>query len=172
MMAALDLPMIQACAPWVAASTMKAVLRAESGFRPLAIGTLVRRGGQTYTLQRQPRSREEAQAWARWLQQHGYHFDAGVAQVNSRNFAATDLDTQSAFDACSSIRAGGAILTRDYLRAAAIHGPGQTALRAALSAYNTGDFRAGLRNGYVARVERVALPPSRPVSAVPDEGQR
>ena len=45
----------------------------------------------------------------------------------------------------------GEILTADYAEAARRQGEGQPALRAALSAYNTGDFSRGFRNGYVAR---------------------
>jgi type IV secretion system protein VirB1 len=152
-----DLPPVQICAPWVAPTTMRAVLQTESAMRPLAIGTVIRRGAETFTLQRQPRSRLEAEAWARWLLIHGYRFDAGIAQVHSTNFAAVGLTPQSAFETCASIAAGGAILTRNYLRAAQRLGPGQAAIRAALSAYNTGSFTAGLHNGYVARVERATV---------------
>ena len=39
-----------------------------------------------------------------------------------------------------------------YARAVARFGEGQTALLAAISAYNTGDRQRGFANGYVARV--------------------
>ncbi len=47
----------------------------------------------------------------------------------------------------------GAALFRDfYARAVKRYGYGQRALLAAVSAYNTGNFQAGFKNGYVARV--------------------
>ena len=41
--------------------------------------------------------------------------------------------------------------TADYAEAVHSRGEGQPALKAALSAYNTGDFYRGFANGYVAR---------------------
>jgi len=40
-------------------------------------------------------------------------------------------------------------------------------LLAALSAYNTGNFRAGVRNGYVGRVVKAAAASAREPQAVP-----
>ena len=44
------------------------------------------------------------------------------------------------------------MLRDGYERGAARHGPGQPALRVALSYYNTGHAERGFANGYVARV--------------------
>ena len=48
------------------------------------------------------------------------------------------------------------VLIRNYVIAAEQLGEGQPALQAALSAYNTGNMRAGVRNGYVRAVYRHA----------------
>ena len=72
-------------------------------------------------------------------------------QVNSRNLRALGISILQAFDPCTNISAGATILSADYANASRLRGPGQAALQAALSAYNTGDFYRGFENGYVAR---------------------
>jgi type IV secretion system protein VirB1 len=80
----------------------------------------------------------------------GYSVDLGLMQVNSRNLPKLGLSVTQVFDPCNNIRTGASILTAAYAAAARIQGDGQPALRAALSAYNTGDFYRGQVNGYVA----------------------
>jgi type IV secretion system protein VirB1 len=72
-------------------------------------------------------------------------------QVNSRNLAALGVTIEQVLDPCTNIRSGATILTADYAQAVRTRGEGQLALKAALSAYNTGDFYRGFANGYVAR---------------------
>lgn len=160
-MIAMDLDaLIEQCAPNVAPSTMRAIVKVESGFKPFAIGHLVRSQRGAHTLARQPASQREAVQWASWFLQHGYRFDAGPAQVNSSNFAAHGLTAETAFDPCRNLAAGAAILTAAYRRATVTYGPGQAALRAALSSYNTGSFTRGIDNGYVAKVQSAAAAPA------------
>lgn len=148
--------LVAQCAPNVSPVTMSAILRVESGFRPHAIGYLVRGPAGKVRLARQPRDTVEAISWAKWLLANGYRFDAGPAQVNSSNFERYGLDAVSAFDPCSNVRAAGDILTDEYLRAARKFQPGQVALRHAISSYNTGNFADGFANGYVQRVTDAA----------------
>ena len=145
--------LIVACAPQVAPSTMAAIVRVESGGKPYAINV---NGDRKLT--RQPRSAEEATAWADWLVARGYSVDMGLAQINSGNLNRLGLTPQQLFDPCTNLRAGAKILTENYLGATRQYGGGQDALRAALSAYNTGNYRAGLANGYVAKVTAAASP--------------
>jgi type IV secretion system protein VirB1 len=129
------------------ADILKAIIRTESGYNPLAIN--VNRG---FRLARQPSSRKEAEAWARWLFENGCNFDSGLMQINSGNWRGLGLTPESVFDTCENIRTGAKIFLENHNRAAAAFGPGPQALVAALSAYNTGDFNSGFRNGYVSRV--------------------
>ncbi len=154
-------PLLLQCAPSVAPSTMRAIVKVESGFKPFVIGQLVRSKAGAQTLTRQPASKAEAVRWASWLLQNGYRFDAGPAQVNSIHFARYGLTAESVFEPCRNIATGALILTAEYRRAAATFGPGQAALRAAISSYNTGHFDRGIQNGYVSRVQRAAgaMPP-------------
>jgi type IV secretion system protein VirB1 len=103
-------------------------------------------------LVRQPRDLREAVAMARWLLEHGYNFDAGIAQINSTNFERLGLTVEGLFDACTSLRAGLQVFSECRARAVARFGEGPQAEAAAVSCYNTGDLSRGLRNGYVAAV--------------------
>jgi type IV secretion system protein VirB1 len=157
--------LILTCAPQVAPSTMGAIVRVESGGRPYALNV---NGAQKLT--RQPRDAEEATAWANWLVARGYSVDMGLTQVNSGNLARLGLTPQQLFDPCTNLRAGSSILTENYLGAAKQYGSGQIALKAALSAYNTGNYKAGIANGYVAKVTAAAdgrrAPPLGPANPV------
>ncbi|RYZ75121.1 MAG: hypothetical protein EOP04_33745, partial [Proteobacteria bacterium] len=58
-----------------------------------------------------------------------------------------------------NIRVGSEILKANYDRATDNFGSGQDALKAALSAYNTGNFHSGFSNGYVGKYygEKIVL---------------
>jgi type IV secretion system protein VirB1 len=137
----------KSCASHVDIRTLAAVVRQESAFDPYAIGV---NGGDR--LPRQPVTQAEAVATAGWLEVHGYDFDMGLGQINVRNVQPLGLDLPSLFDPCYNLSAASEILTDCYDRAVRQYTAGQPALLAALSCYNTGDFTAGVQNGYVQRV--------------------
>ena len=129
------------CAAAVAPETIVSIAETESGLNPLSIHDNAT--GRSYA----PASANEAIAIATDLTVSQHHsVDVGLMQINSANLAIANLDIANAFDACRSMDAGAHIFS------AAIH----HALRAALSAYNTGDQQRGMDNGYVARVEAAA----------------
>jgi type IV secretion system protein VirB1 len=147
------------CAPAVAPSTLLAVARAESALDPLAIG-VNGPGARRPT----PRSKVEAIAAARGLLQAGQDLDLGLLQINGRNLGWLGLSLEAAFDPCRSLAAGARVLEDGYAQGARRHGPGQAALRVALSYYNTGHATRGFANGYVARVLSHAVPSAPPAS--------
>ena len=61
------------------------------------------------------------------------------------------LTWETVFDPCTNVAALGRVLTANYNSARAGRDP-QSALRVALSMYNTGSQTRGFRNGYVAKV--------------------
>lgn len=136
------------CAPNVHPITLGALIRHESGVRPYAIG--VNRKGET--LAQQPRSLEGAREAAQDLIAQGIDFDAGLAQINVRNWAWLGLDTTTVFDPCRNLAAAQTVLSACYSKALHSYRDQQQALRAALSCYNTGDFNRGFANGYVGKV--------------------
>jgi len=145
------------CAPGVAPATLLAVARTESALDPFAIGV----NGPT-ARRRPARSAAEAVSTARALLQSGHDLDLGLAQINVRNLPRLGLTLEAAFDPCRNLSAAAHVLRDGYARGAARHGPGQPALRIALSYYNTGRAERGFANGYVARVTAQAgLPPER-----------
>src|SRR3546814_1034333 len=95
----------------VPAEVMQHVVRVESSFNPYAIGVV---GGH---LVRQPKSLPEALATVRMLEQGGYNFSVGLAQVNRKNLDKYGLDSyEKAFQACPNLQAGSRILAECYSR--------------------------------------------------------
>lgn len=150
--------LIQQCTPAnVSTQTMHALMRVESAHRPHAIGyKVVKQDGTVFTLTKQPRDVAEAISWAKWMLASGYKFDAGAAQVNSINFNRFGVTPENMFDACTSINVGARILTECYTRAYGVYKEPQRALNAALSCYQSGNFKTGFGTGYVARVNAAA----------------
>jgi len=152
--------LVLACAPpQVAPETIEAVIRVESGGEPLALsinhpdGSSVSNAAGTI---------EEARATIRAALEHGDSVDIGLMQVNSGNLGRLGLTPDQALDACTNIQAGAQILADAYHDALKVAPPGQEALQAALSAYNTGNFKSGFANGYVGRYYGGPVPASAP----------
>jgi len=137
-----------ACAPAIHPTTLHALVRHESRANPYAIGLR----HPTLRLARQPATLQEALATAHDLQRRGIDFDAGLGQINVRNWKKLGLTAQQVFDPCTNLRATQVLLADCYVRAVKRYPAGQAALHAALSCYNAGNFSAGFANGYVARV--------------------
>ncbi|NYZ62417.1 transglycosylase SLT domain-containing protein [Luteimonas sp. SJ-16] len=145
----------------VPAEVMHHVVRVESSYNPYAIGVV---GGR---LARQPRSLGEAVSTVRMLEQGGYNYSLGLAQVNKHNLAAYGLQNhEQAFDICPNLRAGSRILAECYGRAGRDWGK-------AFSCYYSGNFVTGFRHGYVQKVFAswsavgAAQPGSAVASAIP-----
>jgi type IV secretion system protein VirB1 len=119
-------------------------------------------------LEHQPRSLGQAVATARALRRQGYNFDAGLCQVNVHNWPRLGLDELSVFDPAKNLRACQAVLLDCFQRAPTTDP--QSALRQALSCFNTGSHRSGFTNGYVSRV--VSLPAALPAVVPPKEPSR
>ena len=117
----------QECAPLVAPQTMAAIVKTESQFQPLAIGI-----NNRAQLAHQPNSKEEAITTATSLIAKGYNIDA--------------------FEPCKNLAAAAKILHSNYQTASRKVQGEQPTLYAALSAYNTGSFTKGFKNGYVQKV--------------------
>ena len=133
------------CAPTIAPETVLAIIQTESNGDPFALNV---NGG------RQPARQSnaaDAAATARRFVAAGYSVDLGLGQINSRNMRWLGLTWETVFDPCTNVAALGRVLTANYNAAKAGRDP-QTALRVALSMYNTGSQTRGFRNGYVARV--------------------
>lgn len=124
----------------VSREVMQHVVQVESGANPFAIGVV---NGQ---LVRQPKSMDEALATVQMLENKGYNFSVGIAQVNRSNLGRYGLDSyRKAFTVCDNLTAGAQILSRCYTSAGSDWGK-------AFSCYYSGNFTTGFRDGYVQKV--------------------
>ena len=156
----IDLALIAACAPNVAPSTIQAIIKVESGGNPLAIN-VNKRNGVAYPIKNEIKSTVEAVNAAKVAISAGHTVDLGYMQVNSANLPRLGYTVEDMFDPCKNIKAGAQILSEAYALALPRHGNEQAALRAALSAYNTGNFNRGFANGYVQKYVPAAATTSR-----------
>lgn len=125
---------------------MAAIIKTESSGNPWAIGD------NTTGLSYAPPTEQGAIDTAKQLVAAGHNLDLGLGQINTSNLASLGLTLDRVFEPCSNIAAAATVLTWGYARAVKARGPGQAALLAAISAYNTGSLWAGFQNGYVQRV--------------------
>lgn len=145
-----------ACGPLAVPNEIMAhVVQVESSRNPYAIGVV---GGR---LLRQPRNLDEAVATVRMLEEGGYNYSIGLAQVNRVNFTRFGLqDPKAGFDVCNNLAAGAKILAECFQRNEGRWGD-------AFSCYYSGNPRTGYEHGYVQRVF-AAMSAAQPAStAVP-----
>lgn len=152
--------LVHRCAPNAAVSTMLAIARTESALQPYAISLnsprhLAKKQGYTNSvlrLAREPKSLAEALAWTGWFHSHGLSVSIGLMQVNIEMAARYGVTDKELFDPCTNIAVAAAILGNAYKTSSAYYGQSDRALVAAISAYNTGNWKDGIANGYVAEV--------------------
>lgn len=138
--------LMMVCAPFASSDTMLAVMKQESGGNPWALGVNSRHEFK------RPKNYFEAVAEARRLIANGASIDMGLMQINSATMVRLGLTIEQVYDPCTNAYAGGVVLTRNYVLASKSYGQSRAALEAALSAYNTGNFKKGFENGYVQKV--------------------
>lgn len=112
---------------------LRAIAAVESGNTPLTV-----HDNPPYEAVYHPPTVAAAAALARQLIAIGHNPDLGPMQINAANLSRLGLSVEQAFDRCKAERAAVRLL--------------EPALRAALSAYNTGSPTRGVENGYVAKV--------------------
>ncbi|WP_221204416.1 lytic transglycosylase domain-containing protein [Xanthomonas arboricola] len=121
-------------------SVMQHVVNVESSSNPYAIGVV---GGR---LVRQPKTMGEALATVKMLEEKGYNFSVGLAQVNRYNLTKYGLSSyEKAFHQCSNLQAGSKILAECYSRSGNDWGK-------SFSCYYSGNFVTGYRHGYVQKI--------------------
>lgn len=140
------LQLTMVCAPMVAPNTMMAVIHVESRGNPWAIGNPSR------PLARQPTNYQDAVFLSKKYIELGHNIDMGLAQVNAKTARRLGVSVEQLFDPCMNLSVAGVVLQDNYIRATKRYGPGQQALLAAISTYNTGSMTRGWSNGYVRRI--------------------
>jgi type IV secretion system protein VirB1 len=145
------------CSPKVHSETLGAIVRTESNGHVYAVSDDGPRDlpwAQRKYMLRSFRlgTAQEAAELARSLISQGHLVGMGLTQVNSQHLPKLGVSIEQLFDPCTNLMVGGQILSLLYEQALRRFKDEQTALRAAISAFNTGNFYDGLRNGYVAKV--------------------
>lgn len=141
----LDTVTIQQCAPMVDLQLMMRVISVESSHNPYAIGVV------NAHLQRQPQTLTEAKATAHFLENAGYNYSVGLAQINRSNFRRFNLNFNNVFEACTNLNAGGQILSECLNRASA-RGYQAGATHKALSCYYSGQLNSAVGTQYAKKV--------------------
>ena len=157
----LDIAALQSrCLPTVPLTTLNAIILVESGGNPNALQidfprTLLKQWHLpegTLRLNRQPTTEREALEWLEYFERRNISVDLGLMQVSTAEAHRRGLPPESLLDPCFNLRAGWQILDSAYQLETKTYGPGQEALRHAISRYNTGDTQRGIDNGYLARI--------------------
>jgi len=141
----LDALTLQQCAPMVDQQLMMRVISVESSHNPYAIGVV------NAHLQRQPQNLTEAKATAHFLENAGYNYSVGLAQINRSNFSRFNLNFNNVFDVCSNLNVGGQILSECLNRASA-KGYQANATHKALSCYYSGQLNSAVGTQYANKV--------------------
>jgi type IV secretion system protein VirB1 len=177
----LDIAALQSrCLPAVPLTTLSAIISVESGGNPNAMQidfprALVKQWHLpegTLRLKRQPATQREALEWLDYFERRGIFVDLGLMQVSTAEAQHRGLSVESLLDPCFNLRAGWQILDSAYQLEVKTYGPGQEALRHAISRYNSGDTRRGIDNGYLGRVIAALRQSPAPASPVRGENRR
>src|SRR5260370_38877277 len=127
------------CIPQAPLNVVRAVVRTEPDFHPLALSinypasAAARHGlpqGKIF-LKRQPRTRNEALYWTHWLLSHNYTVSIGLMQVNIQDARKDHLDAGELLDPCTNLQRSQLIFDRKYQAAARSVGAVQNAVRRA-----------------------------------------
>jgi type IV secretion system protein VirB1 len=148
------------CAPSSAVDTLQAVALTESDLHPFALSlnypaTVAVYNGlhnQEVYLSRQPETLAQAIHWTRWFHSHGYTVSIGLMQINSENAARYGVTVRELFDPCTNVAIGARMLGEIYSTTQHSTKPDTNSLMSTFSAYNSGLFTTGLKNGYAATV--------------------
>lgn len=127
-------------------TVMQAIVKVESGGKPLAIGL-----NKGFKLQYQAKDTAQAKSWVDYLEKNNYNFDVGIGQVNIKNIHNYGYKASDLLDPCLNLKIASEIFDKSHQSALATDNSAN-ALKKAISAYNTGNFRSGFKNGYVAKV--------------------
>lgn len=144
--------LVSRCAPDVSPVTMHYLVNIESAYQPFSLNINRRSHSQTLNFN----DALSAIAMANKLIQQGENIDMGLGQINSITMQRLGLSVAEIYDPCTNLTTSAEVLKQCYTRALRTYPSGQIALTHALSCYNTGNFKRGLTNGYVAKLQKLA----------------
>lgn len=129
---------------------VKAIIENESAKKPYAVN--VNQDGKSL-ISFNPKSKEKAKEIAKSYIDKGFSVDIGYMQLNSDNFTRLNTNLDEALDPCKNIYFASTIFYNFYKKTDEQSNKLQR-VKQSLSAYNTGSYTNGFKNGYVDKYNK------------------
>lgn len=147
----IDTLFIEQCKnPGVPTVIVKAIIENESAKKPFAIN--VNKDGKSF-VSFIPKTKDEAIKIAQSYINAGFSVDVGYMQLNSDNFKQLNTTLENALEPCKNIYLSSTIFYNFY-KDTSKKDSSITRVQKSLSAYNTGSYELGFKNGYVAKYDK------------------
>ena len=147
----IDTLLIEQCKnPIVPTKIVKMILQEESSKNPYAVN--VNKDGKSF-ISFIPKTKDEAITIAQSYINAGFSVDVGYMQLNSDNFKQLNTTLENALEPCKNIYLSSTIFYNFY-KDTSKKDNSITRVQKSLSAYNTGSYELGFKNGYVAKYDK------------------
>lgn len=129
---------------------VKMIVQEESSKNPYAVN--VNKDGKSF-ISFIPKTKDEAITIAQSYINAGFSVDVGYMQLNSDNFKKLNTTLENALEPCKNIYLSSTIFYNFY-KDTSKKDSSITRVQKSLSAYNTGSYELGFKNGYVAKYDK------------------
>ncbi|MCT7535875.1 lytic transglycosylase domain-containing protein [Aliarcobacter cryaerophilus] len=147
----IDTLLIEQCKnPIVPTKIVKMIVQEESSKNPYAVN--VNKDGRSF-ISFIPKTKDEAITIAQSYINTGFSVDVGYMQLNSDNFKQLNTTLENALEPCKNIYLSSTIFYNFY-KDTSKKDSSITRVQKSLSAYNTGSYELGFKNGYVAKYDK------------------
>lgn len=147
----IDTLFIEQCKnPTVPTSIVRMIVQEESSKNPYAVN--VNKDGKSF-ISFIPKTKDEAITIAQSYINAGFSVDVGYMQLNSDNFKQLNTTLENALEPCKNIYLSSTIFYNFY-KDTSKKDSSITRVQKSLSAYNTGSYELGFKNGYVAKYDK------------------
>ena len=147
----IDTLFIEQCKnPTVPTSIVRMIVQEESSKNPYAVN--VNKDGISF-ISFIPKTKDEAITIAQSYINAGFSVDVGYMQLNSDNFKQLNTTLENALEPCKNIYLSSTIFYNFY-KDTSKKDSSITRVQKSLSAYNTGSYELGFKNGYVAKYDK------------------
>ena len=147
----IDTLFIEQCKnPTVPTAIVRMILQEESSKNPYAVN--VNKDGKSF-ISFIPKTKDEAITIAQSYINAGFSVDVGYMQLNSDNFKQLNTTLENALEPCKNIYLSSTIFYNFY-KDTSKKDSSITRVQKSLSAYNTGSYELGFKNGYVAKYDK------------------
>ena len=147
----IDTLFIEQCKnPTVPTSIVRMIVQEESSKNPYAVN--VNKDGKSF-ISFIPKTKDEAITIAQSYINAGFSVDVGYMQLNSDNFKQLNTTLENALEPCKNIYLSSTIFYNFY-KDTSKKDSSITRVQKSLSAYNTGAYELGFKNGYVAKYDK------------------